>query len=167
MALSSIDFPQLILADRTAPSLPLFSLITIVIFHLPRFFWSPWVKTTSLFKRWFFLAFNRKLWCPRSAFKYSVVHLYHTRFLHFCIYLALFLKSFSSMLLRFSSYSEIGIPSIIVFQPSLVLFPIHTRLRLFSLIVLYIGPLMRSISPSNWPPHQGARLKLNCHMVFC
>ena len=38
MALSSIDFPHLILADRTTPSFLLFSFITTPISHLPRLF---------------------------------------------------------------------------------------------------------------------------------
>ena len=110
MAISSIDFAHLILADLTAPFLPLFSFMTIPIFHLLRFFWSPWINTTSPFESWFFLPFDPRLWCSRSAFKYCAVHHCHARFLHFWIYLALSFKSLSSMLLTSSSNSEITIP---------------------------------------------------------
>ena len=120
MALSTIDFPHLILADLTAPSLPLFAFMTIPIFHLPWSHWSPWMNTTSPFKSWFFLALDGRLWWSCSAFKYSVVHFCHVRFLNFWIYLALFHKSLPSMLLKSSSSYKIVISCIIVFGVILV-----------------------------------------------
>ena len=62
-----------------------------------------------------FLAFDRRFSCSRIALKYSVFHLCHAGVLHFWIYLALFLKSFSEMLLTDTSNFGIEISCNMVF----------------------------------------------------
>ena len=113
MALLNIDFPYLIFTDRTTPSLLLLSFMTISYdFSDPMNQHHVSFREMIFLGRWLQVIMFMQLF---QTFQSSVVHLYLARFLLFWICLALFLKSFSSMLLTSSSTFEIAIPYIIVF----------------------------------------------------
>ena len=130
-----------------------------------------------------------RLCCSLKPLRFSFVHRDHTRSLQECKYLARFLRSQSSVLSTSTSSPKLGCPRIIKFgvrigvimsssiYPSgqlLSVISISNRTLSSSFHVSFVFPialnkacLVNTMILSNRLAHQGARLRLNYHLMWC